>query len=426
MNLITNHLYKSILNSKLIHIEGGEKLGLLDFFTRTTGSQIDKDIRSIYIENISSNVRYRNYAIQICINKIANALSMCDFQTLEQGISVRKNNWYLFNVEPNLNQNTSEFWNKLIYEMIYNDDGALVIQTDTGELIVADSYTVQEYAVRENIYSNVTINNFRFQRIFKESQVFHFKHNNSQIKRIINGIYDDYGKLIAGSIRNHNRSNAMKLVVKLGTIFNQFKGQKVNQETGEDEYDRTLDNLFQNRFKAIFGDSDTATPLEEGIEIVDLNASGNSKTSGSAANKTTRDVTAIFDDIINLVSDAFGIPRGLLKGDVADAEAITDNFVSFCVNPWALNIQNEINRKFYGKGAVLSNTKLKIITDTIKTYDPIKFANAAEALIRIRAVNPNWVRRKLREEELSFDWAEEYVLTKNYETSNSKDGEESA
>ena len=123
----------------------------------------------------------------------------------------------------------------------------------------------------------------------------------------------------------------------------------------------------------------------------------------------------MFDDILNICADALNIPRGLLKGDVADIEAITDNFITFGINPIASIIEDEGNRKLYGKKAILEGSKLKVKTNKIKVYDPTKLATSAEALYRIGAINANWVRDMLREEEIREEWANMYMITKNYQ-----------
>lgn len=125
-----------------------------------------------------------------------------------------------------------------------------------------------------------------------------------------------------------------------------------------------------------------------------------------------------------MVADIFNIPRGLLKGDTADVETMTDNFITFCVNPIAGQIEDEINRKLYGKTAVLEDTKMRIKTSSIKSYDLTKIAASVEALYRIRTLNTNEVRRLLKYEEIKEVWADEYMETKNYQEVNKKGGEE--
>lgn len=365
-----------------------------------------------------ANIAFKNYAIQLALNKIANSLALCDFQTFEKNKLIQGENWWKLNYEPNPNQNQIDFWNKALERMVYDDNGALVFQSKEGYLVVAEDYEIEEFSFKENIYHDILLpGELVLKGSYTESQVIRLKLNNSKVKSVIDSVYDEYGKLLAGTIRNYNRGNSIKLMLKIDAMFDQFK-KTTNPETGESEYDQILDDIFENRFKGIFSDSDSATPLESGLSVETIETSKNTKSGGS----TTRDITAIFDDIVNLVADAFNIPRGILKGDVADAEAITDNFITFCIRPLADEIQSEFNRKMYGKKNVQSGSKLKIKTDKIRTYDPVKFANAAEALLRIGTYTPNMVKEKLDEEQVNELWANEHYVTKNYEKATEPKG----
>ena len=71
-----------------------------------------------------------------------------------------------------------------------------------------------------------------------------------------------------------------------------------------------------------------------------------------------------------------------------------------------------------GKTAVLEDTKMRIKTSSIKSYDLTKIAASVEALYRIRTLNTNEVRRLLKYEEIKEVWADEYMETKNYQEVN--------
>lgn len=377
-----------------------------------------------FIHGKQANTAFKYYAIQLCINRIANALVKSDFLTFDHGKAKQGKVWYQLNVEPNQNQNAADFWNKVVYQMVMNEDGALVIQSKiSGELLVADAYTLKEYAFKPNVYKHIMISNYTLHESYLEKDVFHFKLNNSKVKRIFDDIYREYGTFLGGAIRNYNRSNALKFALQIDTTFDQYKQKKITDENGQPvikdgieqtEYDFIIDDMFENRLKPIFEEKDSVTPIEAGLELNDLNAAGNSKTSGSAANKTTRDIAAMVDDIINMAADAFAIPRGLLKGDTADADSMTDNFISFCINPLTEQIADEINRKLYGRNQVLKHTYCKVKTDHIRNYDITKLATSAELLSRIGAWSLNDILRYLDQEPLDEDWADKHIMSKNY------------
>lgn len=393
--------------------------GIRDWFFNISDNPTTKEYPG-YTPEYQIKEAFKRYALQICINKIGNALSMCDFVTYEskdgKSKEVEGRLWYQLNISPNINQSASEFWQKLIYQAIYDKNGALVVQVNDS-LVIADTYNIKEFAILPNMYSEVKVGDFQFEKAFNETEVLRIKFNNAKINLIVSGVYEEYGNLISGAIRNYNRGNSKKLWVKLGTMFNQLETKTIENADGTTttEADLILDDLFKNRLKNHFSDKDSATPIENGLEIVD---SKENKSDGKEV--TTRDITNLFDDTVNYTADAFGIPRGLLKGDVADIEAMTDNFISFCINPFANLIEDELNRKFYTEDQVIRGNKLKVKTTRIKTHDPIKIASSAEALYRIGAINTEYVRWLINEEPINEAWAKDYALTKNYERNNDK------
>lgn len=399
--------------------------GIKEWFFGIGNDKYKKDPYHQFCDSSQVKAAFKIYALQICINKLGNALSMCDFVTYEKkkGRSkmVEGNLFYQLNISPNVNQSASDFYQKLVSEAVTNPDGALVVQVD-DQLLIADSYTVEEFAKFPNVYKDVVVGDFAFNKNFVEKDVLRVRLNNAKIASIVDGVYEEYGSLISGAIKNYNRGNAKKLWVKMDTMFDQLKQNVVGvREDGTEitEADRALDDLFTNRLKGHFSEKDSATPLEQGLDISET-AGDKTGNTNSQKQVTTRDITSLFDDIVNYTADAFGIPRGLLKGDVADIEAMTDNFINFCVNPLANVLEDEINRKLYKKEQVLKGEKVRVKTARIKSSDPIKLAAAAEALYRIGSANVNYILWLLKEEPIEEDWANDYALTKNYELINQK------
>ena len=103
----------------------------------------------------------RDTCFWICANMIANAVGRCEFRTFRDGKEVREREHYLWNVEPNVNQNSTAFLHKLVAKLLV-DNEVLVIGTRQREgydaLVVADSYmTGGSYPSKQNEYTNVRV-----------------------------------------------------------------------------------------------------------------------------------------------------------------------------------------------------------------------------------------------------------------------------
>jgi HK97 family phage portal protein len=344
---------------------------------------------------------YKKLAIDTCISMIANTLSQCEFKTFENGKEKRGENYYLFNVEPNQNQNASEFMQSLVSKLIHNNEVLVIMQDD--KFYVADSFDLTEYALVENIYKNVTVKTFKFDKTFKESEVLHLKLNDSNIKKVIDNLYESYGKLISSAMNIYKRSNTKRVVLE---------GDFLRPQTDEEQ--KAINDLFDSQFKTWF-EADGAGAvfqLQSGYTLRDISAEGKSGNTG----QSSRDIRALVDDVFDFVAMGFLMPRSLIKGDLADVEKVTDNYLMFRINPLAELISDEFNRKIYKKQNYLKRNYMKIDTSMIKILSVVDLATAADKFFAIGVNNINDNLRMLGRETLSEDWAEQRFVTKNYQT----------
>lgn len=350
---------------------------------------------------LSTEYHYKKLAVETCISLIANTISQCEFKTYENGKEKRGENYYLLNVSPNQNQNASEFIQSLVSHLIKDNEVLVIMQND--KLYVADEFETEESALNDNRYKNVVVKNLNFNKVFYESEVLHMKLNDEDIKAVIDSLYDSYGKLITSAMNIYKRSNAKRVVLE---------GDFLRPQTNEEQ--AAINDMFDNQFKNWF-EADNAGAvfqLQKGYTLTDV--SGNGKSGVAAQN--SRDVRALIDDIFDFVSMGFHVPRGLLKGDLADVEKQIDNYLMFRIKPIVELIADEFNRKMYSKQEYLGRTYLKIDTSMIKILDIVDLATAADKFFAIGANTINDNLRMLGREPLDEDWADQRFVTKNYQT----------
>ncbi|MGF3113217.1 phage portal protein [Facklamia sp. P9177] len=390
-------------------------MGIFDIFGRS-GSHSNPQVRTslsrkqleTLIQTTSNNIHFQKYAIQLCVNKLASALSLCKFETYQEYEKIEEHYWWKFNFEPNKNMNMHDFLYQLVHEMVYDERGALVIQNSEGDFVVAESYEVIEGSFVGNIYKNIHLyGGLELKELYKESDVLRFQLPNKKAKAIVDHLYREYGRFLSVASEAYIRDRSLKLILNIGSMFNQQPIETENED-GEIEEIDPVDELMKNRFKNLFKGGDTLTPLEEGLSIEKL-------FEGKGNEKQQSEIHNLFDSIINYTADAFGIPRGLLKGDVADVEAMTDNFVTFTIRPLAKEIETELNRKIYKEEGLTNGSKIKLVTGTIQTYNVVSFAAAADKLIAASIATPNEMREALEWERMEQDKMDEIKVTKNYE-----------
>lgn len=384
-------------------------MGVMNWLKGFWSGKTLKDLRSCDYE-LEVDYFYKKLAVESCIDLIANALTMCEIQTFDKGKEIRGENYYLLNVQPNQNQNASEFMHSLVHHLI--DDNECLVIMSNDQLYIADEFTVDHYAFKENEYKNVVIGDLSLRREYKESEVLYFKLNDENMMQVIDGMYESLGKLLISTINFYKRKNSKRFLLKGDFLRAQ-----------DEETQTKIDEFFDNQLKNwLDPNKETSTfQLPDGYNLEDLSDGGK----GSASNGTSRDTTALINDIFNYVATAFHVPVGILKGDVADIEKQMDSFLAFCINPMARLIQDEFNRKMYKKKDFLKRSYLKIDTTKIKVVDITKLATALDKLFAIGGLSINDILIILGREPIEEEWANKRFVTKNYQEADSLGGGES-
>jgi len=372
-------------------------VGIWDWFI----SLFDRDTNSVdlnsYTGSLTAEIFYKELAIQACINLISNAVSRSEFITYEKGQPKRGTNYYLFNVEPNQNKSSSKFWRDVVHKLVYKNE-CLVIQNN-NMFYVADSFNCEKFAFKENLYKDIVVENYELKNVYTESQVFHFELHDERIKDIIDGLYNSYSQLIAASQKHYKTNNAKRGTLEIPTSYPQTEKAQAD-----------LANLLNVRLKKFYeSEGGAVLPLSNGMKYEELQSNASSK--GSIEG---RDIRAFIDDIFDFVAIAFQVPPQLLKGNVADLEKTVNNFITFCINPIAELLTDEINRKYYRKKLYLERTYVKLDTTRIKAVDITDVAGAMDILFRIGSYTIDDCLTTLGMEPLDNEWSKIRFVTKNY------------
>jgi len=346
--------------------------------------------------NIVAEIHIRELAFFGCVNMISNAVSKCEIKTFVNNVETKGPEWYAWNVSPNKNQNSSNFMNKLLTKL-YSDGECLVID-NAMQFLVADSFSMTEYALLDNVFEGVTVGDFTFNRKFNMSEVMYFKLSDKNIRRVLNGIYDSYGKLISYGMKSYQKSRGNRGVLNYETI------QQGNERAKAD-----FDDLMNNRFKKYFTAENAVLPLPKGYDYTE------------AASKTysaegTRDIRALTDDIRDFTAEGLNIPPALARGDIAGIADAMTSFLTFCIDPLTDMISEEANRKRNGLAGMAKGNYLKIDTRAVLHVDVLSISTAVDKLIGSGAYSINQILKLTGDEPINEPWANQHWITKNYST----------
>lgn len=347
------------------------------------------------VQEAAMELRLRELAFWTCVGKIANALTKCEFRTFKDGEEVFDDEYYLWNIEPNRNQNKAEFLSKAM-EKLFRTNELLIVESNDGQLFVADSFSVEKNTLYGNTYKDVMVDDYQFFKPFKSEDVLHWTLNNKDVNSVIGGIYNSYRKLIEYSEKSYLKSRGSRGTLNISAIAQADKN-----------FSEKLEKMLNEHFKTFFESNNAVLPLFEGYNYTDLG----SKTYSEG---TSRDIKNQYDDIFDFTARGFSMPPSLAKGDVQDTSKAVDEMLTFCLDPLAKMLEQEINRKRNGKEAWKKKTYLQVSTIRVKHIDMFDIATQADKLISSGIYTINMLLRAVEEPQSEEEWADKHMMTKNY------------
>lgn len=354
------------------------------------------DVEVADLSFAAQEVVIRELAFQICKNLIANAVGKCEFKTYRGGKEVRDAEYYMWNIEPNTNQNSTMFLHKLVGNLL-TDNEALAISTHVKgqeQLVVADSFAVTEYAMKPNEYTNITVGNLPLRKTYKEQDVLHLMLNHSGIRTVLNSLCQSYHKLISAAVKRYGWESGRHWKVHVDQLAQNAPG-----------WIDTFTKMTEKQIKPFLNAESAALPEFDGYTYEEI---------GGQNRGDTRDIRKLIDDIFDFTAKGFLIPPVLFGGEVAGTSDAMNRWLTVCIDPLCDQLQEEINRKRYGFEAWRSGSFLQIDTSTLIHFDMFASASNIEKLIGSGVFSVNDILTAAGLPRIDEPWADERFMTKNF------------
>ena len=350
---------------------------------------------SAVVVNIPAELYYKELAIYTASSLISNAISRSEMRTFEKGLPVKKQDYYLLNVSPNRNETSSVFWHKVINKVI-RDGEALVVEAD-GYIYCADSYgRAQERPILGDIYEGVTVGNFIFDKQFSQNDSYMFRLDNINVRLLIDGMYDQYGKILSAAAKNLKQTNGQKYKLHIDGV-----------KAGDEEFNREFENYIKNQLKTYMESENAVYPEFDGYKLeADPIYSGGS---GSAS-----DFVELKKELFSSVAGAFHIPDSMMTGNITNMADIIGSFLTFGVDPYADMITEALNKRA-GLDNYVAGNYYQVDTSKIMHRDLFDVAADVSNLISSGVKCIDEVREMLGDAPLNTEWSKKHFITKNFE-----------
>lgn len=339
----------------------------------------------------------RNLCYWICVNIVANAVGRCEFRTFRGNTEIRKKDYYIWNVEPNINENSTMFLHKLVAKL-YMDNEALIVNArptkGRATMVVADSWTPsEEYPSRQREYSDVVVGDYQYRFPFREKQVIHLKLNHVNMVPVIDGMYRSYWRLVSAAMKNYE--------------WNQGQHWKVHvakTADGDKDFAQKFAGMIEEQVKPFLNSNGAILPEFEGYQYENV---------GGKDARDTRDIRNLVEDIFDFTARTFLIPAVLVNGKVEATGDANTRFLTECIDPFCDQLQEEINRKCFGYDRWHNGDYIQVDSSSIMHFDLFANAPNVEKLVGSGAFSINEVRRASNQSIITEPWADEHFMTKN-------------
>lgn len=349
---------------------------------------------STVVIDIPAELYYKELAVFTASSLISNAVSRSEVKTFKEGKPIKDKDYFLLNVSPNKNETSSLFWHRVINKMIREGE-ALIVETADGSIYCADSFTrKEERPILGDTYESVTVGNFTFEKVFTQDNSYMIRLDDMNVRRLIDGMYDQYGTIMSSAASALKQSNGQKYKLHIEGV-----------KAGDEEFNKEFENYIKKQLKTYL-ESDTAVyPEFDGYKL----EPDTSKTAASSA-----DFVSLKKELMSTVASAFHIPESMMTGNITSMKEIVGSFLTFGVDPYADAITEALN-KGVGVDNYIKGNYYKVDTSKIQHQNIFDLAVSCMNLISSGIMCIDEVREELDKAPLNTEWSQKHFITKNFE-----------
>lgn len=344
-------------------------------------------------QKLADQLAFKELALFIGISYIANTLSKCEFKVYENGKEAKNKLYYMLNVSPNPNQNSSQFINKFIEQYYYR--GHSLVVPYRSHIHCADSFDVDDSnPLVENTFYNVTFGNQQPKRKYRANEVFYFKLDNRDAKVLIDSMYLEYSGIIAQALATFKRTNGTR-----------YKLLLERYQAGDPEFKKMYDEVIKKGLQSFTENNNSIYVQYKGTDLQEFS---------SKTPTNTSDIIAMRKEIFEVVAQALKIPLPMMYGNITNMNEIVKVYLSFCIDPLADMIGEELTRKYFSFDEWKAGNYVQVDTSCINHIDIFEVADKVAKVISSGAANVDEVRERLGMNPLGTEFSTAYWMTKNF------------
>ena len=349
------------------------------------------------------NLFLNAYAVYVVTSLIAAIVSNSEFKVYlkdekkNEITETRGRLWYKLNMKPNENQRGTAFIQSIVRKLLFGE--VLVVEVNE-DFFVADGYNVEEKTITGNKFTEVKVDNYTFRDKFKAGEVVYIKYGNDKAKFLLAGINDMYDELTNAAKDKYKRSAEEKGVLKISQA-----------ERNKPDFEEKMEKIINDRFKKYFSRGNHVLPLFEGYEYKSETAESTKKYS----NEVT-DMKELVGEALARAAQAYKVPVGLIRGDVAGIKDAYTMLLTNCIDPIAAMLSEGFTTAVFSEEEIIDGCEIVADTSNLKHVDIFDMASSIDKLIASGFLSIDEVRLASGLKPLNEEWSKAHYMTLNYTT----------
>lgn len=362
------------------------------------GRKVDQASTDTVVSEYAAQAYFRELALYIAISYIANTLSKCECKVYEKNKEVHNELYYALNISPNPNMSSSQFWNRVVNDYFRKGEALVVPYRD--RLYVADGYQIEERAMHENLFHNISIEKVDIGRSYRASDVFYFRLDYVPAKALIDGASNAYTELLAAAMKAYKRDKGRK-----------YKLAMENTKAGDKEFNALFESTIRRQLQTFMEHDNAVYPEFKGYTLTDV-----SPNNSFHANATGEDIFGLRKEIFDITSQALKIPSAMMYGNLTSIRDVMNVYLTICIDPLADMFSEELTRKQFDFASWGTGNYVSVDTSKISHLDILEVAEHAEKLVSCGVAQIDEVRERIGLPRYNDEFGAARFVTLNYRT----------
>lgn len=371
-----------------------------------------------WVDVIKSKFDKENYIEAICTAHAVDLISRtiastellvyrCNNKTNK--IEEKKDNiYYRLNIKPNVNENGTNFKNKLVKTLLLNEKALVVFEKrrklPVHYMFLAKTYNCNENVIDGKIFKDVCIedeegNSYTYKKEFKleNGDCIYFTYENTNTHEAIKTFKEVSAKLLNITDKAYKSSNVNKWRLKNPGGQPTILDAETKKEISYEKYKEKIT-------EGLFSEEDSVLLLSEIFDLYLLN-----KDKSKDLSDHEKQVKEIGDKIAMM----FDIPLDVYYGTKTEKSKGNNDFITFSCNPIMKTIEDTYNGGIIEEKDFIKGEQIRFNRFCMQHLDITSLGTSLDKLTSI-GFSFNQLCKILNLPEVDEEWANEHHITKNY------------